>query len=121
MKNSNNLTIYSILDITQQTAYKIRYLRHINNIKQEILAEELGIPRSTLSDYENAKKLPTLENLIRISLYFNVGCDYLMGINDILNIDYKQNPKNYISLSRLSKRDAELILTLISAMEKAST
>ena len=95
---------------------RIKYLRKANGIKQENLCMEIGISRTTLSDYENGKTLPTLENLIRIADYFQIGCDDLIGTNGILYDDTAvQN--DLIDISGLSRRDALLIHTLITTMK----
>jgi len=47
------------------------------NVKQ--LAEEVNIARSTLVGYINGKP-PTIENIIKICLFYNVSADFLLGL-----------------------------------------
>ena len=57
----------------------IKLLRTANKLTQEALANEFGITRSTLNNYENAIVLnPTAEILVAISTYFNVSIDVLL-------------------------------------------
>ena len=49
------------------------------------LSKETSIPDSLLSNYRTGKKTPTSENLIKISQYFNVSTDYLLGLTDNQN------------------------------------
>jgi len=46
-------------------------------LKQIDKATLLGVSQATLSDWVNAKKMPSLEKLIEISLIFNVSMDWL--------------------------------------------
>ena len=45
-------------------------------------AEELGIPNTTLRNYETDAREPGHDFLILVSNYFNVSIDYLLGITD---------------------------------------
>ena len=61
---------------------RLKELREDNNLKQRELAEILMIDQRSLSFYEIGKYEPNLETLKRISLYFNVSTDYLLGLTD---------------------------------------
>lgn len=56
----------------------IRILRDLKKLSQEQLAEELGINRSRLGAYEEARNEPPIEMLIRISKYFQISIDALV-------------------------------------------
>lgn len=53
----------------------IRKERKLNQLK---VAMDLSISREALSHYENGKRNPDLNMLIRLSNYFNVSIDYLI-------------------------------------------
>lgn len=55
---------------------KIRKLKHLN---QQKVAMDLNISRESLSYYENGKRSPDVDMLIRLSDYFNVSIDYLIN------------------------------------------
>ncbi len=59
---------------------KIRVLRISKGITQVQLAELLGISKSVISSYENAVHLPPYDILVKLSSYFGVSCDYLLGV-----------------------------------------
>lgn len=121
MNNPTLMAEWDILrNLSTNISRRIKYLRELNDIKQNTMARDLNIPRSTLSEYECGKKIPTLENLIRIALYFNVSCDFIIGIGDYLNDNFRKNPEDFIALTRLSDRDAFLVKSLISSMEISS-
>lgn len=60
-------------------ANRIRELRKQNNLTMKQLGEELGLGESTISQYENGKREPDIKTLLRISEFFHVSVDYLLG------------------------------------------
>ena len=54
---------------------KIRVTRDITQLKVQM---DTGISQSTISKYETGEALPTIENLLLLSDYYNVSLDYLM-------------------------------------------
>ncbi len=69
--------------------------RKQQNISQELLADKLGISRSTLSGYEskdNPKPIPS-DKLKEMANFFDVSTDYLLGITHNKNT---QNEKLWI-------------------------
>ena len=68
----------------------IKLLRTKKGLTQEGLANEFGMTRSTLNNYENAIVLnPTADILINISKYFNVSVDVLLK-TDLMKFSEKQ-------------------------------
>ena len=61
---------------------KIRKERNLNQLK---VAFDLNISREALSHYENGKRSPDIEMLLKLSDYFGVSIDYL-----IRGEEYKQ-------------------------------
>ncbi len=59
-------------------------------ISQRIQANNINIDVSSLSNYANGKQLPTAEILFKIAKYYNCSMDYLLGINNIRNIDCEE-------------------------------
>lgn len=55
--------------------YKIRKKKGYNQLK---VAMDLNISREAISYYENGKRCPNLETLVRLSDYFGVSIDYLV-------------------------------------------
>ncbi|GAA3599531.1 LexA family transcriptional regulator [Flavivirga amylovorans] len=60
----------------------IRHLRHLKELTQENLADNLQVPRSRISSYEEGRSAPTIEMLILISDYFKLPIDILLR-NDL--------------------------------------
>lgn len=57
----------------------IKRLRKNKGLKQQELAEILGIKRNTYSDWENGKTEPSFDNLVKLADFFNVPLDWLFG------------------------------------------
>lgn len=49
---------------------------------QKEVAEAIGITPQSYQAYESGKTLPTLENFLRLCIYFDVTPDALLGIKD---------------------------------------
>ena len=60
---------------------KIREVRKSKSLRQEDLAEILGVTRQTIIAIENNKYDPTLELAMRISKYFEVS------VNEIFQLE----------------------------------
>lgn len=58
---------------------RIRELRKQNSITMRQLGQHLGLAESTISQYETGKREPDLKTLLKISEYFGVSVDYLLG------------------------------------------
>lgn len=54
---------------------KIRKERKYSQLK---VAMDLSISREALSYYENGKRSPDIDMLVKLSKYFNVSIDYLI-------------------------------------------
>lgn len=63
-------------------AKRIKELREKRGIGVRQLALELGIGHSSLSQYENCKRVPDINTCKLFADYFNVSCDYLIGLDD---------------------------------------
>ena len=57
----------------------IKYLRQMNNLTQEDLANIVGKARSLVSQWESDDRSITTEDIIKLSNYFNIPMDYLVG------------------------------------------
>lgn len=62
----------------------LKKLRLKNGLTQSQLSDSLGLnAKQTISDYENEKSQPNIEMLIKISEFFNVSTDFLLGKTNI--------------------------------------
>ncbi|MBH1941597.1 helix-turn-helix transcriptional regulator [Mobilitalea sibirica] len=61
---------------------RLKQLRQKHNITQSELADILNLKPSAISNYESERNEPSFDKLILLSKYFDVSCDYLLGITD---------------------------------------
>ncbi len=96
---------------------KLKQIREDKDIKQEILAKELGVTQTTISNWESGAREPDIQMLIKISKYFDVTVDYLIG-NDMPNKKFaselKQSYENMTKEKMLDivKKQIDLLLKL---------
>lgn len=57
---------------------KLELLVNSRNITFYKLADELGLARSTFSDWKSGKSMPKTDKLIKISNYFGVEISYFI-------------------------------------------
>ena len=57
----------------------IKRLRKNKGLKQQELAEILGVKRNTYSDWENGKTEPSFDNLFKLADFFDISLDWLFG------------------------------------------
>lgn len=58
----------------------LKYYRKKHGLSQEALSEKIGIPRSTLSNYEQGRREPDFETEEHIADFFNIDINTLRGI-----------------------------------------
>lgn len=57
----------------------LQFLRKERKLKQHQMLDNLGISRTTWSNYEQCRTAPSLDGLIRISRFFGVSLDQLIA------------------------------------------
>ena len=75
---------------------RIKELRELKNIKQSDFARELNVSQGTLSNWERGVHDPDTDSLLKISEFFNISVDYILGKSEIplpksideIDIDY---------------------------------
>lgn len=61
---------------------RLKQLRQRHKLTQSELAMILGLKPTAISNYESKRNEPSFDKLIALSKYFDVSCDYLLGISD---------------------------------------
>lgn len=61
---------------------RLKQLRQKNKLTQGELADILGLKPTAISNYESERNEPCFDKLISLSKYFDVSCDYLLGVTD---------------------------------------
>lgn len=90
---------------------RLKLLRLENNKSQSQLAKDFHVSLQTISNYENEKRDIPTDVIIKLSNYFNVSIDYLLGKSDIrssINFDNIKFANNDgLSTEGLTERDIE--------------
>ena len=60
----------------------LRDLREERKIKQKELADIMGVSQATISMWEKNASEPDIDKIRRLSNYFGVSTDYLLGLED---------------------------------------
>ncbi|MDD4780753.1 MAG: helix-turn-helix transcriptional regulator [Tissierellia bacterium] len=64
---------------------RLRQLRITNNLTAKEFGNIFKISSSSVSLYENGKRTPSIDLIIKIAKYFNVSTDYLLGVTSLPN------------------------------------
>lgn len=67
---------------TSQFPVKLRKARIKSRMTQTRVAEILQIRQSSIAKYENGLAQPSLETLAKLTLFYGVTCDWLIGLKD---------------------------------------
>lgn len=61
---------------------RLRDLREDADLTQEQLVKALGMHKTTYTNYEQGKREPPFELIIRLAEFYNVSIDYIAGFTD---------------------------------------
>ena len=77
---------------------RLQQLRTSRNLSQAALGKKLNRSKSVICAYENNMRIPPLEVLTDIAVFFNVSLDYLVGIDkeEMVSIDGLTNEQKEI-------------------------
>jgi transcriptional regulator with XRE-family HTH domain len=96
---------------------RIKEKRKELNVKQQKLADEVNINRTSISNIEKGRHQPPLHLLFKICFYLNLDIHSLIpSLEEIANLNNKETPGLFKilygdnSLSENSKNDIETVL-----------
>ena len=61
---------------------RLRDLREDADLTQTQLVKRLGMHKTTYTNYEQGKREPPFELIIRLAEFYNVSIDYIAGFTD---------------------------------------
>jgi len=70
---------------------RLKLLRKEKDVMQKDVANFLDISSSAYGFYEQGKRTPTSDIIVKLAKYFDVSTDYLLGKTDNRNIETKTN------------------------------
>ncbi|MCI9158045.1 MAG: helix-turn-helix transcriptional regulator [Lawsonibacter sp.] len=63
-------------------AERLRILRKEMGLTQDVVSKELGISLNSYSRYEKNEREPSAPILVKMSKFYQVSLDYLVGLKD---------------------------------------
>lgn len=95
---------------------RLRLLRTEQNITQATLADYLDYGYTAISNYESGRNEPSINDLIKISDFFHVSVDYLVGKSPLRknqgNITAAELDKLLILTEKIQLETNEILITL---------
>ena len=61
---------------------RLRDLREDADLTQEQLIQKLGMHKTTYTNYEQGKREPPFDFIIKIAKFYNVSIDYIAGFTN---------------------------------------
>ena len=86
---------------------RLRELRKERKLTQRQVADAISTSTPVYCRYEKGEREPSIDTIIRLSDFFEVTCDYLLGRDNSLNLDASLINDNYLQNSELSSSTKE--------------
>ena len=94
----------------------IKELRKKNNLTQQQLADIVGITATGVSYWESGNATPNTETLNKLSNYFGVTVNYLLGIKDkIEDEDNSRTAIIFIKAEQVDPKEKEKLLDILDS------
>ncbi len=97
-----------------QFSKNLRSLRKEANMRQQDLADKLGVAQTTIASYEQGQRFPNHETLIEMADFFNVSIDFLLGREDNNTFDLSKVKKDLEGRLELNELAQNYFNTLLS-------
>ena len=97
---------------------RIKNLREKNSLSMQDLADKIGVNKSRVGMWENNGSVPRMDALKKLSDFFDVSIDYLLGHDDTSALS-NDNPKlNSLqrNLGKLNEKDLEKAEGMLKAV-----
>jgi len=86
MKSSNEFSLRLVM------------LRNDSGLTRAELSKKIGIPESTLGNYERGEKQPSVDTILKLCSFYDVSANFLLGFeNSGYNINKLVNSEDFIS------------------------
>lgn len=90
-----------------EIATKIKNLRKGRKLTQQELADNIGLNRCTIGNYETGRRTPHLSELTLIADYFGVGLDYFGVATKDEVFDLLSRAKEVFESDKIKKEEKE--------------
>lgn len=101
-------------DNVMEIGKKLRNARTRSGFTQEKAAEEIGVARQTISNWENEKSYPDVVSVIRLSTLYSVSLDELLKGDEEM-IDHLEESTNIVNSNKklIAAVAANMILLIV--------
>ncbi|MGN0457758.1 MAG: helix-turn-helix domain-containing protein [Eubacterium sp.] len=90
---------------------QIKKLRIAKGLNQVQMANQLGITKQCVSNWENNNIQPSVDMLIKLTSFFNVSSDYLLGLDN----------RKYIEVSGLTDEQLTHIQSIVNDLKQCNS
>ena len=91
---------------------KIKNARNNAGLTQEKAAEELGVTRQTISNWENNKSYPDIISVIKMSDLYSVSLDHLLKEDTDMKSTYLEHLEESTNVVKSTNRKSRIIVIL---------
>ena len=98
--------LHEVMHMIVDLSMRLRQLRVDKHLRQEQVANLIGVTKGAVSAYENDIRQPSYDVLIRLANLYRVSTDYLLGRQDMRTLD----------ISGLTSAEAVAISDLVASM-----
>lgn len=101
-------------------AKNLKYLREKYNYDQQKVADDLNVPQSTYSCWENGLRTPKIKQILDIAHYFSVDMDIVSRDFSIQNNeDFNELDEILFSKTKdLTDEEKKTVINIINAIKK---
>lgn len=103
----------------QTLGQKLKFLRERNGKNQEEVCKYLNIEQSTLANYENDRRIPKIDILGKLSTFYDIPTDFLLGIGIFSSWDELLKQKDSI-ISHISIISTFLSTEILNELDDIS-
>ncbi len=69
----------SVDNIAERVSERFHFLLNKFKVSKYKLNKELGLPNTSLYNWQNGKREPSIESIMKLAEYFNCSIDYIVG------------------------------------------
>lgn len=85
---------------------RLKELRLARKLRQEQVAQIIGVNRTAVSSYETGVRQPSFDTLVSLARLYRVSSDYLLGMTDVRTLD----------ITGLTEPEVEILSALVQNM-----
>lgn len=93
---------------------RLKEIREIRGLTQTELSKKINIPSTSISHLESGSRKPSFDNLRKISKFFEIPTDYLIGNTESREIGAPD--VLYRNIQNLNEKDREVLRSVVDSM-----